>query len=134
MRKQKLTRQHVLRLPEEISSVLRLKPSKSNHFSFHEKSIHPQVENTEENNKEDCDANQPLKRLGLAIPKKLAKRAVDRNRIKRLIRENFRTSRPSEVFDLVVKLKAPIGIGTKKRLRNKERVDIRQEILNYFND
>lgn len=131
MRKQKLTRQHVLRLPEEISSVLRLRPKKTNHFSFHEKSINPQ--NTEENKKE-CDQTLSIKRLGLAIPKKLAKRAVDRNKIKRLIRENFRTSRPSEAFDLVVKLKAPIGVGTKKRLRNKERLDIRQEISSYFND
>lgn len=131
MRKQKLTRQHVLRLPEEISSVLRLRPKKSNHFSFHEKSIDPQ--NTEVNKKE-CDQIQPLKRLGLAIPKKLAKRAVDRNKIKRLIRENFRISRPNEAFDIVVKLKAPVGIGTKKRLRNKERLDIREEITSYFND
>ena len=131
MRKQKLSRQHVLRLPEEISSVLRLRPKKSNHFSFHEKSIDPQ--NNEENKKE-CEQVEPIKRLGLAIPKKLAKRAVDRNKIKRLIRENFRTSRPDQVFELVVKLKAPIGIGTKKRLRNKERLDIRQEIITFFND
>ena len=34
----------------------------------------------------DCD----YPRLGLAISKKHAKRAVDRNRIKRLIRESFR--------------------------------------------
>ncbi|MCK5897189.1 MAG: ribonuclease P protein component [Cocleimonas sp.] len=34
------------------------------------------------------DQNHP--RLGLAIAKKSAKRAVDRNRIKRLLRESFR--------------------------------------------
>ena len=32
-------------------------------------------------------------RLGMAIPKKLAPRATDRNRLKRLIRERFRHSR-----------------------------------------
>lgn len=131
MRKQKLTRRHVLRLPEEISSVLRLKPSKSNHFSFHEKSIDPQPI---EGNATDGNQTDPLKRLGLAIPKKLAKRAVDRNRIKRLIRENFRISRPNDAFDIVVKLKAPVGVGTKRKLRNKERLAIRDEVVSYFND
>jgi ribonuclease P protein component len=32
----------------------------------------------------------PESRLGLAVPKKIARRAVDRNRIKRHIRESFR--------------------------------------------
>ncbi|MGQ7846655.1 ribonuclease P protein component [Granulosicoccus sp. 3-233] len=36
-----------------------------------------------------------LSRLGLAIAKKRAKRAVDRNRIKRVAREAFREQRPS---------------------------------------
>ena len=130
MRKQKLTRRHVLRLPEEISSVLRLKPSKSNHFSFHEKLIDPLIK---EDNVTDETLLTPHKRLGLAIPKKLAKRAVDRNRIKRLIRENFRISRPEESFDIVVKLKAPVGVGTKRKLRNKERLAIRDEVASYFN-
>lgn len=35
----------------------------------------------------------PGARLGLAISKKVARRAVDRNRIKRLIRESFRSIR-----------------------------------------
>jgi ribonuclease P protein component len=118
-------------LPEEISSVLRLKPSKSNHFSFHEKSIDPQAV---EDNVTDAIQIEPHKRLGLAIPKKLAKRAIDRNRIKRLIRENFRIARLTESFDIVVKLKAPIGVGTKRKLRNKERLVIRDEIVKYFND
>lgn len=39
----------------------------------------------------DC----PGARLGLAISRKCAKRAVDRNRIKRIIRETFRLSRAS---------------------------------------
>ncbi len=42
-------------------------------------------------------------RLGLAISKKRARRAVDRNRLKRLVRESFRQSRDSlKGYDIVV--------------------------------
>ena len=42
-------------------------------------------------------------RLGLAIAKKCARRAVDRNRLKRLVRESFRRHRPGlQRLDLVV--------------------------------
>ena len=45
-------------------------------------------------------------RLGLAISKKNAKRAVDRNRIKRLIRESFRQNQCNlPTIDLVVMAK-----------------------------
>jgi len=45
-------------------------------------------------------------RLGLAISKKNAKRAVDRNRIKRLIRESFRQNRCKlPAIDLVIMAK-----------------------------
>lgn len=33
---------------------------------------------------------EPPPRLGLAISKRVAKRAIDRNRLKRLVRESFR--------------------------------------------
>jgi len=36
------------------------------------------------------DNNKSIARLGLAVPKKNISRAVERNRIKRLIRESFR--------------------------------------------
>ena len=46
----------------------------------------------------DCQA-----RLGLAIAKKCARRAVDRNRLKRLVRESFRKQRTGlQGLDLVV--------------------------------
>ena len=49
---------------------------------------------------------QQSARLGLAISKKNAKRAVDRNRIKRLIRESFRQNREKlPGIDLVVMAK-----------------------------
>jgi ribonuclease P protein component len=42
-------------------------------------------------------------RLGLAVSKKNAKRAVDRNRIKRVIRESFRTNQAKlDSLDIVV--------------------------------
>ncbi len=44
-----------------------------------------------------------MARLGLAIARKCVKRAVERNRIKRIIRESFRTHRQALAgFDLVV--------------------------------
>jgi ribonuclease P protein component len=55
----------------------------------------------------------PTARLGLVIPKNLARRAVLRNLIKRLIREGFRVIRPTlPGFDLVFRLlKPPTGGG-----------------------
>ena len=62
--------------------------------------------------------------LGIAVAKKLAKRAVDRNRIKRMIRETVRRSQGAGFNnDVVVKLKKPIGNQTRGKLRKKE-VDI----------
>ena len=46
-------------------------------------------------------------RLGLVVGKKLLKRAVDRNRVKRIIREQFRQRRESlPACDLIVRLAA----------------------------
>lgn len=46
-------------------------------------------------------------RLGMVIGKKLLRRAVDRNRVKRCIRECFRLQRPAlPACDLIVRLVA----------------------------
>jgi ribonuclease P protein component len=60
--------------------------------------------------------------LGIAVAKKLAKRAVDRNRLKRMIRELIWTAQANTLNkDVVVKLKKPIGRQTLGKLRKKEK-------------
>ena len=69
--------------------------------------------------------------VALTVPKKLAKRAVDRNRIKRLMREAFRHSLQniSQVPELTVfRLRKKVGERTKGRLREPERQEIRAEL------
>ena len=60
--------------------------------------------------------------LGIAVAKKLAKRAVDRNKLKRFIRESTRQPHSAllEAHDVVVRLKKPIGQTTRGRLRAME--------------
>lgn len=56
-------------------------------------------------------------RLGLAISKKNAKRAVDRNRIKRIIRESFRQNQIRlPAIDLVVMAKPQTKSATNSEL------------------
>lgn len=67
--------------------------------------------------------------LGIAVAKKLAKRAVDRNQLKRMIRELVKSAQTTNLnSDVVVKLKKPIGRETRGRLRNKEKESLRAEI------
>lgn len=60
--------------------------------------------------------------LGIAVAKKLAKRAVDRNKLKRFIRESTRQPHSAilDAHDIVVRLKKPIGQATRGRLRSME--------------
>ena len=68
--------------------------------------------------------------LGVAVAKKLAKRAVDRNRLKRMIRELVWTAQAGTLNkDVVVKLNKPIGRDTRGRLRKKEKEFLRSQIL-----
>ena len=67
--------------------------------------------------------------LGIAVAKKLAKRAVDRNQLKRMIREIVRSAQAATLnSDVVVKLKKPIGRETRGRLRYKEKEVLRSQI------
>jgi ribonuclease P protein component len=68
--------------------------------------------------------------LGIAVAKKLAKRAVDRNQLKRMIRELVRSAQTTGLnSDVVVKLKKPIGRETRGRLRSKEKEGLRAQIV-----
>ena len=68
--------------------------------------------------------------LGLAIAKKLAKRAVDRNRIKRMIRELVWKAQTNTLDkDVVVKLRKQIGRETRGKLRKKEKEVLRSQMV-----
>lgn len=68
--------------------------------------------------------------LGIAVAKKLAKRAVDRNYLKRIVRELVWTAQSTNLkSDVVVKLNKPIGRQTRGRLRKKEKDLLRQQIM-----
>jgi ribonuclease P protein component len=56
-------------------------------------------------------------RLGLTISRRVAKRAVDRNRLKRLARESFRTQRSLPPWDFVVLAKPGADHGERAALR-----------------
>ena len=66
--------------------------------------------------------------FALTVPKKLAKRAVDRYRIKRMLRETYRKNQHSQDQILVMRLRKAIGAGTSGRLRSFESKKMQQEI------
>lgn len=62
--------------------------------------------------------DRPNARLGVAVSKRVAKLAVARNRIKRVIRESFRLSQNQlPTIDIVVIVRSEGGNADKKRLR-----------------
>ncbi|WP_254598053.1 ribonuclease P protein component [Polynucleobacter antarcticus] len=67
--------------------------------------------------------------LGIAVAKKLVKRAVDRNRLKRMVREMIWAAQTTTLHnDVVIKLKKPIGRETRGRLRKKEKDVLRVQV------
>lgn len=58
-------------------------------------------------------------RLGLVVARKNLRRAIDRNRVKRTIRESFREHRAQlPHLDFVVMVRAAAGNRTRQELRN----------------
>lgn len=63
-------------------------------------------------------SEQPPSRLGLAISKRAARRACDRNRIKRAAREVFRQLDTDDAWDFVVLARSQAANADKKVLAN----------------
>jgi ribonuclease P protein component len=60
----------------------------------------------------------PCARLAIAVPRRVCPRAVDRNRVKRLVRETFRhEQRRLRGLDLVVRTLPPARLATPASLR-----------------
>lgn len=69
--------------------------------------------------------------IALTVPKKLAKRAIDRNRIKRLMRESYRQNLLNLEGQLVVlRLRKKIGESSSGKLRERERRQIKEQLFN----
>ena len=65
-----------------------------------------------------CPSGGVTARLGVVVAKKLAKRAVQRNFIKRMAREMFRHVRTTlACHDLILRVHAPISAATRADLR-----------------
>ena len=94
-----------------IQALLRTRPTSSEAWAFYA-----------ESKSEGCPD------LGIAIAKKFAKRAVDRNRLKRAARELTRNKTPGNFGDLVIRLKQPVGRSTRGRLRNPEYQELKSQL------
>jgi ribonuclease P protein component len=94
-----------------IRSILAQKPSNTKHLAIHTLAGEAGI--------------------ALTVPKKLAKRAVDRNRIKRLMRESYRQNLLNLDGQLVVlRLRKKIGESSSGKLRDRERRQIKDQLFN----
>jgi ribonuclease P protein component len=94
-----------------IRSILAQKPSNTKHIAIHTLA--------------GADG------FALTVPKKLAKRAIDRNRIKRLMRESYRQNLLDLDGQLVVlRLRIKIGESSSGKLREQERRQIKAQLFN----
>jgi len=78
-------------------------------------------------------SNQQRPELGLAIAKRLAKRAVDRNKLKRLSRELIKSTAFGTKTDCVIKLRKAIGQNTHGKLRKHEQNTLRARLMELAN-
>lgn len=62
-------------------------------------------------------SGRPVARLGLTVSRRVAKRAVDRNKLKRLARESFRQQRALPPWDFVVLARAGAALAARPELR-----------------
>ena len=93
-----------------IRSILAQKPSNTKHIAIHTLA--------------GADG------FALTVPKKLAKRAIDRNRIKRLMRESCRQNLLNLDGQLVVlRLRKKIGESSSGKLREHERRQIKSQLF-----
>jgi ribonuclease P protein component len=93
-----------------IRSILAQKPSNTKHIAIHTLA--------------GADG------FALTVPKKLAKRAIDRNRIKRLMRESCRQNLLNLDGQLVVlRLRKKIGESSSGKLREHERRQIKAQLF-----
>ena len=94
-----------------IRSILAQKPSNTQHIAIH--------------------TLAGAEGYALTVPKKLAKRAIDRNRIKRLMRESCRQNLLNLDGQLVVlRLRKKIGESSSGKLREPERRQIKAQLFN----
>jgi ribonuclease P protein component len=66
--------------------------------------------------------------IAVAVAKKNVRRAVDRNRLKRMAREMFLNGMIGSGQDCVVRLRTPIGSKTGGRLREIELINLKKQL------
>jgi ribonuclease P protein component len=109
------TRAQRLLKTDEFSSVFRLRPvAKTRNFVLY----------TREN-------GLPQARLGVVAAKRLAPRAVTRNLVKRIAREQFRTS-SLPCVDCIIRLSTPLNARRTPASSSSMRLQIRQQIASLF--
>lgn len=76
-------------------------------------------------------ASQGPGRVGFVVGRKALSRAVDRNRLKRMLREFLRASRPDiRAVDLVIRLKRPVTPEALPEVAHEAAALIREAIRN----